>query len=70
MTKKNFSGVRIGSPIRNRMQQIVDSQATNPSTRANVPKEVPCLNTSDALLDNIMYKINPTTSKLLLLIKK
>ncbi|KAH0635830.1 hypothetical protein KY289_035745 [Solanum tuberosum] len=48
------TSVRIGSPIRNTTQQIVGSQATNSSARAIVPEEVPCLNTFDALLDNIV----------------
>ncbi|KAH0632822.1 hypothetical protein KY284_035608 [Solanum tuberosum] len=41
--------------VKNSGQQPTSSQAKNSSARAIVPEEVPCLNTFDALLDNIVY---------------
>ncbi|KAK4372611.1 hypothetical protein RND71_007995 [Anisodus tanguticus] len=40
------------------------SQSEYPGARAIVPKEVPCLNTFDTLMDNVVHEINPTTPKM------
>ncbi|KAG5572356.1 hypothetical protein H5410_062122 [Solanum commersonii] len=50
--------IGIGSPIRNIVQPVVDSQTMNLGAREIVPKEVSCFNTFDGLTNNIVHEIN------------
>ncbi|KAH0662431.1 hypothetical protein KY284_027362 [Solanum tuberosum] len=58
VTKKKSPSIVIGSPIRNTVQPVVDSQTMNPGAREIVPKEILCFNTFDALTNNIVHEIN------------
>ncbi|WMV57114.1 hypothetical protein MTR67_050499 [Solanum verrucosum] len=58
VTKKKSPSIGIGSPIRNTVQPVVDSQTMNSGAREIVPKEVSCFNTFDALTNNIVHEIN------------
>ncbi|KAH0707578.1 hypothetical protein KY289_012654 [Solanum tuberosum] len=58
VTKKQSPSIGIGSPIRNTVQPVVDSQTMNSGAREIAPKEVSCFNTFDALTNNIVHEIN------------
>uniref|UniRef100_M1DXQ7 Uncharacterized protein n=1 Tax=Solanum tuberosum TaxID=4113 RepID=M1DXQ7_SOLTU len=58
VTKKKSPSIEIGSPIRNTVQPVVDSQTKNSGAQEIVSKEVMCFNTFDALTNNIVHKIN------------
>ncbi|PHT35753.1 hypothetical protein CQW23_23453 [Capsicum baccatum] len=51
-------GVRINSPMRNTRKQMQSRKTTNSSDRAIVPKDVPCLNTFDALTNTLLMLHN------------
>ncbi|KAG5573403.1 hypothetical protein H5410_063169 [Solanum commersonii] len=58
VTKKKSPSIGIGSPIRNTVQPVVDSQTMNSGAQEIVLKEVSCFNTFDALTNNIVHEIN------------